>query len=423
MEDLQAGNGKKKRPKRKLKLKKIAKHISAKQTNKQIVSVVVNNLIQGISKRKRKKKSPAKPPSQPKQSPIDNAIDRQLATYMKFLGYTQQEMLENKVQTLRRELKKLEDDKKREVLAQLKATSAPQIEHKIENALEYNPSQQERLRMLSEQGRQRLQFEKARNVPLPEEEKVEVEDVTELYDDRDKIQKKIAKLHEQEDELREKRGKLKSKDPDYTRITSQLQRLKTDIQNKKNDLEKIEKNISRAEGEESESEQSGGFKKLLKRLEREGGLYNSDIEEVMKDSPHWGGVIACDEFDKIPAKPNLNLVVNLDKASQPGSHWVSIRVDSKDRSVEYYDSFGRKPPDTIDKGIKDLFDRIEPAPSNMFKYKYNRKPTQNPTTDTCGYHAMLFILQRNRGDTFKKATNFDEDDVEDAKIKGTFDYI
>lgn len=416
MEALQAGNGKK-RPKRKLQLKKLIKHVSPKQTNKQIVSVVVNNLIQGLSRKQRRKKKVKKPISKPvelksqSQSALDNAIDRQLGIYMKFLGYSQEDARKERIRNLSNEIKQLEDKKKQQVLAELRENSILQIEGK-------------------------KQIEESKPIEESKED-VSIEDVTNIELLKDKLEEQRSQLDKINNAIKktnQDRHNTPVKSTEYTRLSSQKTR-QTTIQ--KEIIEKIKKlenqlklaeqeeKVEEKEEEEKKEEQGEqtGLGKLLKRLKREGGLYDYEIEDVMKNTPNWGGVIPSDKFDDIPAKKDLNIIVNLDKSNQAGSHWVAVRIDSNSKSVEYYDSLAGKPPDNIDKGIKSLFHRINPPPSHLYKYKYNTKPTQNALSTTCGYHSMLFLLQRNKGHTFKEATNFDEKDIEDAKIKGTFDYI
>ena len=87
------------------------------------------------------------------------------------------------------------------------------------------------------------------------------------------------------------------------------------------------------------------------------GLYDNQIEEIMKDYNNKGfkGVYAIDEINKIPVSDKMGFILNLDTSDQKGSHWVAIYIDAKDdNSVEYYDSFGNDPPERLMKGLKTM---------------------------------------------------------------------
>jgi hypothetical protein len=170
-----------------------------------------------------------------------------------------------------------------------------------------------------------------------------------------------------------------------------------------------------------EESQDGGLMRLSKMIGEGGGLFDTQIEKVMKGTPNFSGVVAADEISKLSPKPNMNIIANTDPRGKSGTHWVAIKIDNKAKTVEYYDSFGRKPTKLIDSEIKELFGKLNT--DDMYKYKYNGKVNQDVTTDTCGYFSMLFLLSRNKGNDFKQSTGFDEEDVEDRKLKGTFKFI
>ena len=135
------------------------------------------------------------------------------------------------------------------------------------------------------------------------------------------------------------------------------------------------------------------------------GLYDYQIKDMMKRYKRFVGVISADEIDTLPAKKRIGFIMNLDKRDQPGSHWVACYIDTvHDRSVEYYDSFGREPSLSFLRQIKDLITRI--SPPTYLKLKINRIIQQRVTSDNCGYFSMKFLVDRFHGKPFKESTHY-----------------
>ena len=51
-------------------------------------------------------------------------------------------------------------------------------------------------------------------------------------------------------------------------------------------------------------------------------------------------------FNKLKSKNinKLGIIYNLDKHNEPGSHWTAIYIDILKNSINYYDSYGERPP-------------------------------------------------------------------------------
>ncbi|EGG18240.1 hypothetical protein DFA_03727 [Cavenderia fasciculata] len=130
------------------------------------------------------------------------------------------------------------------------------------------------------------------------------------------------------------------------------------------------------------------FSQDLKRKQKIGsgrsnqGLYDSEIERIMKPYHRKGfeRVIASDQLNLLEPKSKMSFIMNLDPHNKPGSHWVAVYIDAdKDKSVEYYDSFGLEPTDDFMKQLKDLIDEIDPdylfKPNTLIKiilYTYSK---------------------------------------------------
>ena len=54
-------------------------------------------------------------------------------------------------------------------------------------------------------------------------------------------------------------------------------------------------------------------------------------------------------------KNRISFILNLDNSKGKGTHWVAVFIDpSFDRSLEYFDSFGKPPTENFMKNIKKL---------------------------------------------------------------------
>jgi len=153
--------------------------------------------------------------------------------------------------------------------------------------------------------------------------------------------------------------------------------------------------------EEKKTEQRGeGGKKF-------GGLYNDQIEKIMDRYPRFEGVYAADEITDLPNKKKMGFVMNLDKSNKKGSHWVAVYIDTdKDRSVEYYDSYGDEPSKDFMKKIKEVIDRIDP--DTYLKFKVNKIKQQSSNSNNCGIFAIKFLMDRFQGKKFVDCTGYSD---------------
>lgn len=162
------------------------------------------------------------------------------------------------------------------------------------------------------------------------------------------------------------------------------------------------------------------------------GLYNTQIEKIMSPFHKYGfcGVIPSDKIlsllPKVQRGQPLSFIMNLDKSGQPGSHWVAVYLDPEE-SLEYYDSFGREPPEQFNKDILHIVNKVKP---NIYlKYKINKIVDQSSSTGNCGWFCIKFLINRYKGVPFKECTGYNnfkigEKDIESFKKKyNTFEYI
>lgn len=121
-------------------------------------------------------------------------------------------------------------------------------------------------------------------------------------------------------------------------------------------------------------------KKLLHTLPK-WSLTNFDISRIARSKkiPGFRGVFMR---DTLPQKPRINecAILNLDKSSGRGTHWVCYRKIGK--LAKYFDSngIGGTPPPQLVKYLKNV------------RITQNKKRYQSPNTNICGHLCLLFLL-------------------------------
>ena len=150
---------------------------------------------------------------------------------------------------------------------------------------------------------------------------------------------------------------------------------------------------------------------------KEDGSWDYEIEDIMNKYPEFKGVIAADEIHTLPADKKVAFIMNTAKRSEPGEHWVSCLIDTRPhvRSVEYFDSFGHDGSSRFKRDIKMLVDKINPE--TYLLYKHNKVKQQDASTNTCGLHAMNFLMKRLRGRSFIEATGYKPGQKKDQSKK------
>ena len=100
---------------------------------------------------------------------------------------------------------------------------------------------------------------------------------------------------------------------------------------------------------------------------------------------NFGGIYAKDQITPDMIKRKHFYIINLDDMySSPtnGTHWVVFYVD--DDRIEYFDSYGLKPPQII----------------SDYDYIYNSSQLQSYESKACGYYCLYFIYHRSHGFNF-----------------------
>jgi hypothetical protein len=98
----------------------------------------------------------------------------------------------------------------------------------------------------------------------------------------------------------------------------------------------------------------------------------------------------------------IGIVFNLDMHNQPGSHWVAFLIDNQSKTLEYYDSAGKRPNRNI-QGFIDLLQKYIQSQGRDYKICYNSTKHQFQNNE-CGVYAIYFLVQRLLGFDFDYIT-------------------
>ena len=121
-------------------------------------------------------------------------------------------------------------------------------------------------------------------------------------------------------------------------------------------------------------------------------MYSDEIFDLMLSDIHikriFGGVFARDQLPKHITNERSIIIVNTDRSSGKGEHWVCIYLNTIDGVGEYFDSFGL-PPRSND--IKSFLK------NNSNRYTSNNLALQPIISETCGYFCYYYAKRKARG--------------------------
>jgi len=113
-------------------------------------------------------------------------------------------------------------------------------------------------------------------------------------------------------------------------------------------------------------------------------------------------VCASDQLPNRVVTYPYGLILNTQESSRPGKHWVSIWIQS-DQKSEFFDSFGLGPSTY---GFDTFLQRVSK------RYSYNGEVLQSANSDTCGLYALFYILLKVRDYQMSDILNyFSKDDT------------
>jgi hypothetical protein len=119
---------------------------------------------------------------------------------------------------------------------------------------------------------------------------------------------------------------------------------------------------------------------------------------------YFQGVYSSNNINSYNNFP-YGLVVNTDRAGEPGTHWVAIFVKNAD-NVEYFDSYGEPPNSNIENFLK-----------NFKIINKNKTKIQSIFDISCGPHVIYYIIQKCRGKSMNDITNELDTPFSDSLVK------
>ncbi len=159
-------------------------------------------------------------------------------------------------------------------------------------------------------------------------------------------------------------------------------------------------------------------------------LNTNDINNVLNQYQYkytnfkFNGAVPSDfykfvniDYNKILNYDYVGYVINIDSSDKPGSHWVSLFIDNKVKTIEFFDSVGHVPT----KNIKIFISNLQKNLGKRVNYKLliNRKIHQTKDVD-CGVYSIHYIIQRLKNKSFKDITN---NIIKDSKMNKYRNYI
>jgi hypothetical protein len=115
-----------------------------------------------------------------------------------------------------------------------------------------------------------------------------------------------------------------------------------------------------------------------------------DLNDILKSEQCFLGTFPRDKLPNVKKRPAA-LIMNTDKAGDPGEHWVVLFI-TEENTAEYFDSFGIYPM------FREIHDFLES--NNIDKVIYSSNPLQSASASTCGAYCVMFIKHRCRGRSF-----------------------
>lgn len=151
-----------------------------------------------------------------------------------------------------------------------------------------------------------------------------------------------------------------------------------------------------------------------KKKKDDDGLYNDEIEEIMKKRiKNYVPVVPQDKVHTLLQYVNPNdkyftAVVNTEPSHSSGRHWRCIFIDNRDdfQSAEYFDPLAEtsKPESPLLEVMRTIAKKMNPE--KYFKFKFNKLQRQSKNSSNCGFHVMQFIEDRVNGDDFETASGW-----------------
>lgn len=157
------------------------------------------------------------------------------------------------------------------------------------------------------------------------------------------------------------------------------------------------------------------------------GLFDDQIENILQSkTKRFVPVIMSDEIPSLvkyvnPKTKEFGFVINSTSSKTEGQHWKAVFLDFINCEINYYDSLVSQPTKEFLKDIKLLIDKVNPT--CYMKLKVNLIKSQRDDTNSCGFFASKFIIDRFKNKPFKEASMVDKSDIGEYNIEKFKNYL
>ena len=133
------------------------------------------------------------------------------------------------------------------------------------------------------------------------------------------------------------------------------------------------------------------YQKAKEVKTKQKGLTNCDLNSFLKCAPHFIGCYSDDEIAKLVLRPPCYLIVNLDKSTQPGTHWLALGIFPN--LIEIFDPLGFDifSWPSLPHGLLSFLHKLS------FRKKVKVIPRlQSKKSTLCGLFCVFYIMLRSK---------------------------
>lgn len=121
-------------------------------------------------------------------------------------------------------------------------------------------------------------------------------------------------------------------------------------------------------------------------------MNSAELHKILSRDPftmkYFVGVFPSDKIPELSSNRSFAMVINTDKSTEPGSHWVAIFVENN-KKLEFFDSYGL-PPDAYGSDIKHFI-------THYPEVSWNKICFQSLTSNVCGPYCIYYLVKRCQG--------------------------
>ena len=121
----------------------------------------------------------------------------------------------------------------------------------------------------------------------------------------------------------------------------------------------------------------------------------------------------------------IGIVFNLDKHYESGSHWIALFVNIPLGEINYWDSYGYKPPSEVSDLMDKIKEQLEQSKlynkiNNSRKIKIQENSVRHQYKNSeCGVYSLHFIIKQLEGKSFKEVceNKISDDEMNNYRMK------